>query len=200
MKRLRTPLAAAGATVSRLLLAGLIALPAAGVLAQATAPTAQPTATTPATTIATPASKEANGRRGHTGMDRHNPAQTQERIATRQAELKDKLKITAAQEPVWSTYTAAMTPQAGTIQNRQAWHAQHEDMQKLPTPERIDKMRALRTQHMAEMTQTMEQRGDATKAFYAALTPEQQKTFDAEASQRGGRQVGDHHGGKHRNS
>jgi periplasmic protein CpxP/Spy len=29
------------------------------------------------------------------------------------------------------------------------------------------------------MTAAMAQRGDATKAFYAVLTPEQQKVFDA---------------------
>lgn len=48
-------------------------------------------------------------------------------------------------------------------------------MAKLPTPERIDKMKALRSQHMSDMTTAMDKRGEATKALYAALTPEQQK-------------------------
>ena len=42
----------------------------------------------------------------------------------------------------------------------------------------------------------MDKRGDATKAFYAALSPEQQKTFDAEhkkMGRHGGR--GHHEGG-----
>ena len=48
-------------------------------------------------------------------------------------------------------------------------------MEKLTTPERIDRMRALRAQQAAEA----DRRGEATKTFYAALTPEQQKTFDS---------------------
>src|SRR3989344_476109 len=52
-----------------------------------------------------------------------------------------------------------------------------QNMDKLTPPERIDRMRAMRAQHAAEA----DRRGEATKAFYAALTPEQQKTFDAQA-------------------
>ena len=71
-----------------------------------------------------------------------------------------------------------------------------QDMDKLTTPERIDRMRALRAQHAAEA----DRRGEATKAFYAALTPEQQKTFDAQAHRghrMGGMKGGEgrHHGG-----
>ena len=76
-----------------------------------------------------------------------------------------------------------------------------QDMDKLTTPERIDRMRAMRAQHAAEA----DRRGEATKAFYATLTPEQQKTFDAQAHRgrpmggmRGGEGRhghGDHHGG-----
>jgi Spy/CpxP family protein refolding chaperone len=45
---------------------------------------------------------------------------------------------------------------------------------------------------MAEMNAAMDKRGEATKAFYAALTPEQQKTFDAEHRKHGPR--GGHEG------
>jgi hypothetical protein len=58
-------------------------------------------------------------------------------------------------------------------------------MEQLTTPERIDRMRALRAQHAAEA----DRRGEATKTFYAALTHEQQKTFDAK-SHRGHRMAG----------
>jgi Spy/CpxP family protein refolding chaperone len=71
------------------------------------------------------------------------------------------------------------------------------DMAKLTTPERIDKMKALGAQHMAEMTAAMDKRAEATKAFYAVLTPEQQKVFDAHGMPGQGK---DHshgmHGGK----
>jgi Spy/CpxP family protein refolding chaperone len=53
------------------------------------------------------------------------------------------------------------------------------DMSKLTTPERIDKMKEVRAQRMSDMAAAMDQRGAATKTFYAALTPEQQKLFDA---------------------
>jgi Spy/CpxP family protein refolding chaperone len=33
---------------------------------------------------------------------------------------------------------------------------------------------------MAKMNAAMDKRGEATKTFYAVLSPEQQKTFDAE--------------------
>ena len=193
MKIVRPPFAAARATASRLLLAGLIAAPGTVVLAQATAPTdAAPAATQPA-----PAAKDVDTPDRHIGMGHHDPATMQARASRHQAELKDKLKITSAQEPAWSAFTAALKPPETMMQDRRSQHA---ELQKLPTPERIDKMRALRTQHMTEMMRRMDQRGEATKALYAALSPEQQKTFDLEASQRGGRHAGGHHGGKHRNS
>src|SRR3989338_4530968 len=52
-----------------------------------------------------------------------------------------------------------------------------QNMDKPTPPERIGRMRAMRAQHASEA----DRRGEATKAFYAALTPEQQKTFDAQA-------------------
>lgn len=47
-------------------------------------------------------------------------------------------------------------------------------------------MKALRNRHMAEMSAAMDKRGEATKAFYAVLTPEQEKVFDANATRRHG--------------
>ena len=104
-------------------------------------------------------------------------------MAQRAAALKAQLKLTPAQEPAWNTFTASMQP--GERQAR----LDHKDMDKLTTPERIDRMRAMRAQHAAEA----DRRGEATKAFYAVLTPEQQKTFDARAQRMGPR--GEH--GKH---
>jgi Spy/CpxP family protein refolding chaperone len=53
------------------------------------------------------------------------------------------------------------------------------DMSKLTTPERVDKMREVHAQRVSERTAEMEKKGAAVKTFYAALTPEQQKLFDA---------------------
>jgi hypothetical protein len=118
------------------------------------------------------------------GRGHRDPAKMQERMAKRQAELKQKLAITPQQEPAWNTWTAAMKPPANLQRPNR------EEIAKLSTPERIDRMRALRTARMAEM----DKRADATKAFYAALNADQKKVFDAETA-RFGRGHGRHHKG-----
>ena len=111
----------------------------------------------------------------------------------RMTELKSKLQLTPAQEGAWTKFAEAMRPAAT------APRPDHDAMMKLPTPERIDQMRALHQQHTAQM----DQRGEAAKAFYATLTPEQKKRFDEQTARmmarRGGMGGGmgddhDHHG------
>lgn len=97
----------------------------------------------------------------------------QARMAQRANAFKAQLKLTPEQEPAWTAFMAAMQPAQRTARLDPA------DMEKRTTPERIDRMRALRAQYAAEA----DRRGEATKTFYAALTPEQQKTFDARAQQ-----------------
>ncbi len=121
------------------------------------------------------------------GMMRHgpmDPAKIQAMMAKRQAALKDKLKITAAQEGAWAAFTSTMQPSADMHKRRMDMRA---GMDKLTTPERIDKMRTLRTERDAQM----DKRASATKTFYAALSPEQQKVFDAQTLHGGD---GDGHG------
>ena len=154
-------------------------LAATGVTAMAEGPTNSPN--TPANTAGMDKADRPHIR------DRHDPAKTQARIAEHQAALKVRLKITPAQEPAWSRFTAAMQPLAN------AAHAQFSAderaaFDKLTTPEQIDKMRTMRSRRLAEMNAGMDQRGDATKGLYAALTPEQQKVFDTEH-----RKIGWHH-------
>ncbi|OIQ72128.1 hypothetical protein GALL_462480 [mine drainage metagenome] len=120
---------------------------------------------------------------GHERMGRMNPARMQVMMERRNAALKAQLKLTPAQEGAWTTYTAAMKPPAALL----AQWPDRAEMAKLSTPERLDKMKALRTQHMADMTAAMEQHDSATRALYAALTPEQQKVFDGFAMQWTGR-------------
>lgn len=122
---------------------------------------------------------------GHHG--RFDPARMQERMARRMAALKQKLGITAGQEGAWTAWTGAMQPPAGMKRPEPG------EMAKLTTPERIDRMRAMR----AERAAAMDKRADATKTFYAALTPEQKKVFDSETARMGGRggRMGHHHRG-----
>ncbi|NMM89230.1 hypothetical protein B2J88_33630 [Rhodococcus sp. SRB_17] len=109
-----------------------------------------------------------------------------ERMAQRMAAFKQKLQLTAAQENDWNTFTAAMKPGERTAR------LDMQGMGQLTTPERIDRMRAIRAQRSAEA----DRRGEATKAFYATLTPQQQKTFDAQSLRMGGGREGGrwHHG------
>ena len=110
----------------------------------------------------------------HQRMD---PAKMQEMVAKRQADLKAKLKLVPTQESAWSAYTAGMQHPTGMPMGPESRQAMHDSMAKLSTPERIDHMQAMKAQRDAEMTK----RNEATKTFYAALTPEQQKVFDANA-------------------
>jgi periplasmic protein CpxP/Spy len=127
---------------------------------------------------------DGSPRAEHHRMD---PAKMEEMQAKRSADLKAKLKITAAQESAWTTFTAAMKPPARDAQQR----PDRAELDKLSTPERLDKMRALRTQHLTDMQTAMNKRDDATKAFYAVLSPEQKKLFDAEHAR-----MGSHGGGE----
>ena len=180
------------APLSSLVLAGLLATAGASAIAQ-TAATAPATSGMPAAS----ATASPHGER----MGHHDPAKMQALVTSRLAEMKTQLNITPAQEGAWTTFTAAMQPPT-SMATRTGWRQspeQRAEMAKLSTPERIDKMRALRTQRMTEMNATMDKRGEATKTLYAALTPAQQKVFDAEHSaMRGGRDGhggGGHHGG-----
>lgn len=112
------------------------------------------------------------------GMRGHDPARMQAWMNQRMAELKIKLKITPAQEAAWTTFTASMQPMQGA--GYAGMRANYEELSKLPTPERLDRMRALQAQHMAEMNTRMSQRVDATKTFYNLLSAEQKKIFDDE--------------------
>ena len=122
------------------------------------------------------------GRMGH-----RDPAKMQAMMDHRHAALKTQLKLTPAQEPAWTAFTAAMKPAPEMMAKQRPDPA---EMAKLSTPERIDKMKTLRAQHMSDMTAAMDKRGEAAKTFYAVLTPEQQKAFDAHAMQTMGGQRG----------
>lgn len=120
----------------------------------------------------------------------------QQRMDKRQAELKAKLKITPAQEGAWTTFAAAMKPPAGGMMGMRHDPKVKAEMEKLTTPERIDKMRAIRAERMATMNAEMDKRGAATKAFYAVLSSEQKAVFDAVAMRGGRHGMGGDHGGR----
>lgn len=108
---------------------------------------------------------------GHGSKDpKEMMARWQERHAKRMADLKKDLQITSTQEAAWSQFASAMQPPATPPQR-----PDREAMARLTTPERIDRMQALHKERQA----AMDRHAEATKAFYATLTPEQKKKFDA---------------------
>jgi periplasmic protein CpxP/Spy len=126
---------------------------------------------------------QADGMMGHGGSGHGDPAKMAQMHAKHLSELKAQLKITAPQEAAWTTYTESMKPPAEMMGKR----PDHTEMDKLSAPERIDKMRALHKDRMAAMEATMDKQGEATKTFYAVLTPEQKKVFDGEFTKMGRR-------------
>lgn len=120
---------------------------------------------------------------------RRDPARMEAMMAKRHDALKTKLKLTPEQSGAWNTFSAAMKPPAAMGPK----HPDRAEMDKLTTPERIDKMRALRTERMTAMNSAMDKREDAIKTFYATLNADQKIIFDAEHARMGGRH-GEHRG------
>ena len=150
-----------------------------------------------AVTVAAMAQMPPGGPQGH-APSAEQMAKFEQMRAKHQAELHDKLKITASQEAAWKlfldkTRPAPMDPAARPSKDEWA---------KLSTPERLDKKLDL----MRKREAFAEQRVAATKEFYATLSPQQQKTFDAEFAKmerhrwehmrHGGEHKGPPHGGK----
>ena len=164
-----------------LILAGLLAV--LGQAATAQTPAAVAPAQNPSQIGATP--------RGH-GMERmpqQGADRMQARVAGRLAKLKQQLQITPAQEGAWSAFSASRAPLP------RASRPDVSDLARLTTPERLDRMRTLRADGAARM----ERRDDATRTFYASLTSEQKRVFDA-VTLRGGhsRHAGHERGWGHR--
>ena len=95
----------------------------------------------------------------------------QEHMQRRMESLKRILQITPNQEGAWGAWTAAMRPAQPM---RAMQRHDREEFARLTTPERIDRLRQMRARRDAEM----DRRAEATKVFYAQLTPPQQKAFD----------------------
>ena len=132
------------------------------------------------------------------GCEKHGQKTQVERTEQRakhMSELKQKLHLTSSQAAAWDAFANASQPGMqgmgmGMGKMGVDKDAMRNEFAKMSTPQRIDKMMA-----MSDMRHTqMMQRADATKAFYAQLTPEQQKIFDAEAMPKGGHWgPGQHH-------
>lgn len=86
--------------------------------------------------------------------------------------LHDALHLTSSQEPAWTAYQASvMQPQA-----QQRRRAAALLFPNLTAPRRVDLVEAEMQQDLADLRR----QGAALKTFYVALTPAQQRVFDAQ--------------------
>lgn len=127
---------------------------------------------------------------------RMDPSRMQQKMSERMAELKAKLRLNGAQEDAWAQYLAAMQPpaDAGQRMGRENRKQMHEEWKTMTTPQRIERMNAMKAQRDAHMLK----RNEATLAFYQTLSPDQQQVFDANAMGAGQHGRRGEHGGKHR--
>lgn len=126
----------------------------------------------------------------HDHMGKMDPARMQAMMEKHDALLKAQLKLTPAQEGAWKAFVDARKPAAAPASLQ---HPDPVEIAKLTTPERLDKMKAIREEHLKTMTAAMAKHEEATRTFYASLTPEQQKVFDAVSMQGHRGAMGLHH-------
>ncbi|HEY4031079.1 MAG TPA: Spy/CpxP family protein refolding chaperone [Caulobacteraceae bacterium] len=87
------------------------------------------------------------------------------------AKLHDDLHLTADQGATWRQYVTAMGDGSQTQAQRQSAQMM---LPQLQTPRRLALMEATMTQELADFRR----QSQAISAFYASLTPDQQRTFD----------------------
>jgi hypothetical protein len=161
-------------------MAGLIASAAFACAAFAQAP--QPASAAP---VAQAPAASAEGRQAARMEREQRIERMQAERAQRLAELKQKLHLAASQEGAWNSFAAAQQPPARPAGERRA---EREAFARMTTPQRLDRMQARHAERSARFTELM----TATRSLYATLSPEQQKTFDAETLRFGHRGHGPH--------
>ena len=89
--------------------------------------------------------------------------------------LPDDLRLSSDQEAAWHDYVLAIAPD----RNVEARHRAAQDLLPLvPTPRRI----ALIAANMEQDAADFRRQGEAVKAFYSRLSPDQQRTFDRDTA------------------
>lgn len=105
---------------------------------------------------------------------RHDPVQRTQRNLD---QLAEQLKLTAAQQPAWQTYSESALKRARErAAKMQEFHAQPGDARdKLDTATKMEKMAG----HLRARAETLEQAAQDTRALQQVLTPAQQEALDA---------------------
>jgi hypothetical protein len=170
------------ASRQRILWAGLLASAAFSAFAQTPPPVAPMTGTAPVAGVSAPAEHRAH--RMHEGRS---PERFQAHRAQRMEALKSQLALTASQQEAWTAFVAASQPS-----QRAGQKPDRAEFAKMTTPQRLDRMQAAQAEHAASFAR----RADATRTLYAALSPQQQQTFDAQTLRHGPRHGHGPRGGK----
>ena len=88
--------------------------------------------------------------------------------------MRDTLQLRPDQEPALKAYLEATKPDIRKFEMKHDGGAAGEKPKMLTTPERLDRQAKMMAEHQA----AFQKRANATRAFYAALSPSQQKAFD----------------------
>ncbi|MGI8841569.1 MAG: Spy/CpxP family protein refolding chaperone [Caulobacteraceae bacterium] len=98
--------------------------------------------------------------------------------ASQAQRLRETLRLRPDQDGALQAFVQAMAPPTTAMERMRR---REETTASMPTPQRLDMMLA----GMDEMRAITVARIDATKRFYAQLTPVQQRAFDAMQAERG---------------
>lgn len=94
------------------------------------------------------------------------------RFEKHMAKLHDALKLTSAQEAAWTEFSNKMKPV--DMEKPGMDKPGHQDWEGLNAPDRLDKM----LDNMKVREKQLAGHAATVRAFYGALTPDQQKIFD----------------------
>ena len=144
-------------------------------------------------TLATAAfAEDPNGGPGPDRPGAHMMRDPAAHAAAHAQHLRDALQLRPDQEGALTAFIQASRPPEHGMGEHRMGDRDHDggpDGQAMTTPQRMDHMLA----HMDEMHARMVAHVEATKRFYAQLTPSQQKAFDALPMHGGGgRHMGGH--------
>jgi periplasmic protein CpxP/Spy len=113
-----------------------------------------------------------------------------ERVETRLAQAKTKLKITAAQEAQWNAFADVTRRHAKAADERiKAMHDGKRSQEKLTAVQRLERRQEFAAAHAQRLTEVIA----AAKPLYAALSPEQKAIADDMLTPRRGHGGRGHH-------
>jgi len=109
------------------------------------------------------------------GAPGHGQHHAKHEKGARLQDLKAKLKLTPAQESAWAAFEASMKPISSSAEPPKM-----EALAKMTAIQRMEERQKLHEAREKQHAQRMTEQLQATKAFYAQLSTQQQATFDQE--------------------